>query len=240
MRDYTTDVLFRPDTESLRYLPEGPCALRNGSISWVAVQHGAASSAGSINVLNLEDRSNHSFELPGRPGFAFPTAREDVFVAGVERGLGLFDLSSGEWTPLSDEVDSQIDGTIINDGVAFESGIVFGTKDVRFEERKAGLYLWRRSDSQMIQLRDDQFCSNGKVITGQGNDWTLLDIDSPTQTVVRYSLDVAEARLSEPETVIDLTGRPDFPDGMIATPDGRSVIIAFYNPEDVETGAARQ
>ena len=68
----------------------------------------------------------------------------------------------------------------------------------------------------------------------------MLDIDTPTKTVVRYTLNALAGTLSEPEIVVDLRERTDFPDGMIATPDAQSVIIAFYNPNDVDKGEACQ
>ena len=208
-------------------------------MSWVSIQHGLESTVGAINVFEFVSGENKTYELPGRPGFAFPTNRADTFVVGCERQLGLFDTKNGDWSPKS-EVEAGVEGTIVNDGVAFSGGLVFGAKDLKFAEKKAGLYLWRRSDGQLIKLRSDQVCSNGKIIEGDGDQLTLLDIDTPTKTVVRYHLDVAAGTLSEAEVILDLNSREDFPDGMIATPDGKGVLIAFYNPHDRDTGQCVQ
>lgn len=240
MREFSTEVLFRPDSHELRFLPEGPYPIGNDRLSWVAIQHGADAKSGSLNLLNLSTGSNHSIELPGRPGFAFPTDREGVFVTGMERQVGLIDTSDSSFRPLGDPVESGVNGTVINDGVVFSGGLIFGCKDLNFAEAKAGLYLWRRADWQTIRLRDDQTCSNGKIVFGDGERVTLLDIDTPTKTVVRYELDVADGRLSPPESVVDLRKGDVYPDGMIATPDGASVIIAFYNPADAAFGEAKQ
>jgi sugar lactone lactonase YvrE len=240
MPEFATEVLFRPETEQLRFLPEGPYPNGDGRLSWVAIQHGAAAKSGSLNLFDFTSSSNQSIALPGRPGFAFPTNREGVFVTGMERQVGLFDMNSSSFRTLGDPVESGVTGTVINDGVVFSGGLIFGCKDLKFAEAKAGLYLWRRSDWQTIRLRDDQTCSNGKVVFGDGERVTLLDIDTPTKTVVRYELDVTDGRLSPPEIVIDLRKLDAFPDGMIATPDGASVIIAFYNPADAEFGEAKQ
>ena len=40
--------------------------------------------------------------------------------------------------------------------------------------------------------------------------------------------------------ILDLTSEDRFPDGMILTPDGKSMIIAFYDPGSPPFGAARQ
>lgn len=240
MQESTTSVLYRPDSLEQRFLPEGPYPYGSGKLSWVAIQHGADATSGAINIFDFKTSTNESFALSGRPGFAFPTDRPGTFVVGAEREVGLFDTASGDWTPFAGELESDVSGTVVNDGVAFAGGLVFGCKDLNFEEKKAGLYLWRRSDGQFIRLRNDQVCSNGKIISGTGDQVALLDIDTPTKTVVRYTLDVTAGTLSEPEVVVDLRERTDFPDGMVATPDGQSVIVAFYNPNDVDFGEACQ
>jgi len=237
---FSTSILFRPETLEQRFLPEGPYPYGANKLSWVAIQHGADATHGSLNIFDPDAGTNESFELTGRPGFAFPTDTPGTFVVGQERRVGLFNTFSGDWSSFQGDLEPGVDGTVINDGVVFSGGLVFGCKDLKFAESKAGLYLWRRSDGQFIQLRNDQVCSNGKIITGDGDKVTLLDIDTPTKTVVRYTLNVAAGTLSEPEIVVDLRERTDFPDGMIATPDAQSVIIAFYNPNDVDSGEACQ
>jgi sugar lactone lactonase YvrE len=240
VREVEMDVLFRADSPELRFLPEGPYPCGDDAVSWVAIQHSQTSATGSLNVLNLKSRQNTRYFLPGRPGFAFASTRPGMFVVGLERCVQLFDSSANCFTPLSREIDADVSGTIVNDGVAFDGGLVFGCKDVNFKEKKAGLYLFRASDGELIRLRNDQICSNGKIIAGRGDQVTLYDIDTPTKTVVRYTLDVPAARLSKPEIVIDLRSRSDFPDGMVATPDGGSAIISFYNPNDVPHGETVQ
>ncbi len=241
MQEFTAQVLYRPESSSLAYLPEGPYPCGVDRASWVAIQHGPDSMAGSLNVYDFTTRANQSFPLQGRPGFAFPTDQPDRFVIGLERRLVLFGLRDGTYEDLCPAVvDEHVSGTIINDGVAFDEGLIFGCKDLAFRERKAGLYFWRRQDGALIQLRSDQICSNGKIIVREGGSWRLLDIDSPTKTVVAYRLDTQTGRLDEPKVVLDLRDDEAFPDGMIATPDGRGVIIAFYNPNPVEFGEVRE
>ena len=234
------DLLFRPD-EKLAYLPEGPYPLDSDRFSWVSIQHSVDSKEGSLNIFNLSDRSNHSFVLNGRPGFAFPTANADEFIIGLERSIGLFNVSESSWKVLNDSVDSQVENTIINDGVCFSGGVIFGCKHLEFSQKIAGLYLFRSSDQQLIRLRDDQICSNGKIILrDEGGEVEFLDIDTPTKQVVRYTLDVTSGELSAAEVVLDLTNQNLFPDGMIATPDGTGVIISMFNPENCATGETRQ
>lgn len=234
------EVLYRPETAELRFLPEGPYECGGNRLSWVGIQHGAAAVTGSLNLLDLVARTNRSYELPGRPGFAFPTADGQSWVIGLERAVKVFTPATGAWRELCGGVDAAVENTIINDATLIEGGLIFGCKDLKFAEQKAGLYLWRESDRRLIQLRSDQICSNGKKVVKHDGQTTLLDIDSPTKTVAAYALDVERGTLGERRVALDLTSGPSFPDGMILTPDGQSAIIAFYDPRDVPWGEARQ
>ncbi len=231
-------VLHRPESAELRFLPEGPQHIGGNVISWVAIQHGGDADFGSINTLDIETGESHSYKLHGRPGFAFPTETEHEFLAGIERHICLVNVKTGESEELSDVVDSDVEGTIINDGEPCEQGVIFGSKDLKFAEEKAGLYLWRKADNSLLRLRNDQICSNGKAVLGSDQ---FLDIDTPTRKIVRYQLD-SSAGTVEAVGEIDLSQEPGFPDGMVGTPDGKSVIVAYYNPElgDNDFGEARQ
>ncbi len=159
---------------------------------------------------------------------------------GCERNLGFFTPATGQWSPFGATIDEDREGTIINDGVVWGEHLIFGTKDLHFATPKAGLYLYRGTDQQLIRLRDDQICSNGKAIRKTDDGLELIDIDSPTRKVVAYSLDIEAGVLGEPRTVIDLTNDESVPDGAILTPDGNSMIISMYNPNPAPWGETRQ
>lgn len=236
-------ILLTPASDALRFLPEGPYSIGNHRVSWVAIQHAADSTVGSINILDLTSRTNQSYALPGRPGFAFPTDQDGVFVAGVERSLGLFDIQKQSWTEFATDVDASVDNTIINDGIVYRDNLIFGCKHLEFTEAKAGLYLWRRRDQALIPLCSDQICSNGKaVVTSDGGELSLVDIDSPTKKITIRPLNIDEGSVGPVRVVVDLNGEADevFPDGMILTPDGQSLIVALYAPGDLAAGTARQ
>lgn len=240
MQTIEAEILFRPPTDELAFLPEGPYSLPGGGFSWVAIQHGPAAMNGSLNLFDLHRRENRTVELDGRPGFAFPTDRDETFVVGMERMLQLVDAVTDVGVPISETVDREVEGTIINDGIVIPGGLIFGCKDLKFAEKKAGLYLWRSRDRKLIRLRSDQICSNGKVLLDDGGRLTLLDIDTPTKTVVAYPLDFERGELGPAKIALDLRDDSAFPDGMIGTPDGSGVIISFYNPADAPHGETRQ
>ncbi len=241
-------ALPTPHTPELRYLPEGPAPLPAlGWLSWVAIQHGRDSRHGSINLLNLATGKNRSFDLPGRPGFAFAcsdTPAGEVptrFVVGVERSLGIFDTGNGSWTPFCNGIDADVENTIINDGVAIDDNLIFGTKDLEFSTPKAGLYLFRGRDRALVRLRDDQICSNGKMIcTDAAGQLTLIDIDSPTKKIVQYLIDINAGTIGSERVLVDLTNDPGVPDGAILTPDGNGIIVSIYLPEVADYGETRQ
>lgn len=233
-------LLFAPQDSVLRFLPEGPYPFAPGKFSWVAIQHGADSQVGSINVFDMASKTNQSYPLQGRPGFAFGTDQGN-FVVGCERTVGIYNPETAQFTQLFDGVDNHTTGTVINDGLAWEDNLFFGTKDLEFKTKKAGLYFWRGADRKLFQLRNDQICSNGKCVVASGDGWVeLLDIDTPTKSVVRYRIDTNAGTIVSETKVIDLESDSSFPDGMTLTLDGQSVIISMYNPNPAEAGRTLQ
>ncbi|MCO8123631.1 SMP-30/gluconolactonase/LRE family protein [Stieleria sp. TO1_6] len=233
-----------PDSDALRFLPEGPYQIAPGQFSWVGIQHGSDANHGSLNRYDFQTGQNISIDLPGRPGFAFPCspnagAALDRFVVGCERSLGFVDLESKQFTPFCEGVDGDVTGTIINDGLVIDDNLIFGTKDLEFATKKAGLYLYRGRDQKLIRLRDDQICSNGKATLSQDGQLWLVDIDSPTRQVVRYQLDIDGGSLGPAEVVLDLTADPAVPDGAILTPDGSGLIVSMFLPQAAAYGETR-
>ncbi len=241
MNTIEATVLHRPNTAELRFLPEGPYSLDDGRFSWVAIQHGASATEGSLNILDPTTGKSESGTLPGRPGFAFPCTQPGIFVVGLERSVGLYNRDTEEWTPFITEIETDVSNTIINDAVTWDDNLIFGCKELEFTTPKAGLYLYRGADRTVHRLRNDQICSNGKaVIPDAAGGLLLFDIDSPTKTIVRRQLDIRSATVSEAEIVVDLREGSVFPDGMILTPDQRSLIVALYDPGDPDAGEAHQ
>jgi sugar lactone lactonase YvrE len=240
VKEYQATLLYRPEKDSLRFLPEGPYPVGENQFSWISIQHGKNETTGSLNILDLSHSENKNWPLKGRPGFAFPTDQKNIFVIGLERDIILFNIETGDIEKLAGPVDESVSNTIINDGICFDEGLIFGCKELSFTNPVAGLYYFRSRDRKLFLLRDDQTCSNGKILIGSGTKRTLLDIDTPTKKVVSYQIDLEEGSLSDPETILDLNNVESFPDGMITTPDGKSVIIAFFNPNPANEGEARQ
>lgn len=247
MQTFTARPLFVPDSEELRFLPEGPHVLRNfpgaPSLGWVAIQHGSDLKQGSLNVLDLATGVNRSVPLPGRPGFFVETTRPGVVLVGLERRLVLVDLQTGaiEETGAALPEDERI---VINDGAAVEGGVLFGTKHLEFNQAIAALYFFDPVSRVIRTVLGGQTCSNGKVLIAEGDGPVLYDIDSTPKLLSRHRLDAGLERVVESSAVIAPEALPAFPDGMRQAPasveDGDSVVVAFYNPEPVADGLAWQ
>ncbi len=265
MTPRAASVWFTPPAAADRFLPEGPRAQGDG-ILWVNIQTGPDATTGDVHTLRFEDPTpqppprggegektnspspprgggwgvgspiHTRHPMPARPGFVFPTSNPNLVLAGCDKVVGLFDLTTADWTPLAALPDTH-PRTIINDGEIVPGGraIVFGTKDVQFADPIAHLYLFTLDDNQITVLADGQTCSNGKVFAAGGR--TLYDIDTPRKVVTKYRLDVANRTIAAEGIALDLQHRDDFPDGMCDAGDG-TVVIAFYNPRFAYAGRA--
>jgi sugar lactone lactonase YvrE len=235
---------FEPTEEELRFLPEGPRLLRNHPdggtrLGWVAIQHAADVKTGSINVLDLVSGRNSSFPLPGRPGFFAETTKPGVVLVGLERRLAYFDLVTGVLDE-SGPVVTKDERVIINDGLAVDTGVLFGTKHLEFNQPIAALYFYDYATRTVRTVINKQLCSNGKFLRRDADGATLIDIDSIPKTVTRYRFDENLERVISSSLVTPPDSLPGYPDGLRPAPDGESVIVAFYNPEPVADGTAHQ
>lgn len=234
-------VWVTPVREEDRFLLEGPretTALGPRAVMWVNIQTAPDATSGDIFLRLWAEGQMGAVRTPGRPGFVFPTDRAEVVLVGCEKTVGTLNLKTGEWKALATIPDAN-PRTIINDGEIVPGGraIVFGTKDTRFADPIAHLYLYRIGDDRITVLTDQQLCSNGKVFAKDADGLLLYDIDTPTRVVMRYRLDVQQRTAKAEGVALDLRGEPGFPDGMCDCGDG-TVIVAFYNPDPLPAGRA--
>jgi sugar lactone lactonase YvrE len=235
---------FEPAEEELRFLPEGPRLLRNHPdggvrLGWVAIQHAADAKTGSINVLDLASGRNTNFPLPGRPGFFAETNEPGVVLVGLERRLAYFNLLTGALDE-SGPVVTTDERVIINDGLAVDNGILFGTKHLEFNQPIAALYFYDFATRTVRTVIDKQLCSNGKFLRRDADGATLIDIDSIPKTITRYQFDANLERVIGSSLIAPPDSLPGYPDGLRPAPEGDSVIVAFYNPGPVADGIAQQ
>jgi sugar lactone lactonase YvrE len=235
MRSTTAAVFHSPAAEDDRFLPEGPRAVTiedRAALAWVNIQTAGDSTVGDIHV-RFWDGEHRTHRQPRRPGFLLPTDRPNTLFVGMEKDVGLLNLVTNTFTSLATIPDVS-PRTIINDGEVVPGGraVVFGTKDVRFADPIAHLYLFTL-DGRLTPLAERHLCSNGKVFDGP----MFHDIDTPRRNVIRYRLDLDARRIHEEGIVLDLSSQAGFPDGMCAG-GGGTVIIAFYNPDAVPQGRA--
>ena len=244
MREYTCRPFYEPESEELKFLPEGPRVLQNFGdaeplLGWVAIQYGVDKLHGSFNLLNLETRANQTFELPGRPGFFAETSHSGMVVVGIERRFVLLNLETGrvEETGIDVTGDERV---AINDGIPIPGGLLFGTKHLEFTQEIAALYRYDCESRRITQLVGKQICSNGKFFQNGLEGPTVIDIDSPPKTISRYLFDRGFKKVLRHSLVAPPESLPAEPDGMRPGPDGSSIVVAFYNGRRVDTGVARE
>jgi sugar lactone lactonase YvrE len=240
VRSTTASVFHTQRSEADRFLPEGPRAVTiegRPAIAWVNIQTSTDATAGDIHV-RFWDGEHRTYTQSRRPAFLIPTDRPDTLFVGREKEVGLLHLTNNTFHPLT-AIDDPSPRTIINDGQVAPGGraVVFGTKDIKFADPIANLYLFTLDDNKISVLADRQTCSNGKVFARQGTDLLLFDIDTPKKNVLRYRLDVGTRSVSALEVALDVSRQDGFPDGMVDA-GGGSVVIAFYNPAPVSEGRA--
>jgi sugar lactone lactonase YvrE len=241
MKTTEARVLVRSDEEEDRYLPEGPRPVTldgRDALVWVNIQTAPDVARGAVHARFFDDGEQGVWNLPQRPGFVFPTDRPGTVFVGMEKRLGLLDLATNDFRELATIPDPN-PRTIINDGEVVPGGraVVFGTKDVKFADPVAELYLFTLDDNAVSLLAGGQTCSNGKAFAYYGGDLVLFDIDTPTRKVARYRLDLGRRVAVRDGVALDLGHFPGFPDGMRAAPEGTAV-VAFYNPDPVPAGKA--
>ena len=222
---------FRPVPEEQRYLPECPRVI-GGALLWISIQYAADRPQGGINVLDLGTLQNVHHPLPGRPGFFIETHDPGVLLIGLERRLVLYCLRRAEVIETLAHLpeDSRV---IINDGIAIPGGAIFGTKDLKFSEPIAALYLYDDDTRTIRELRRGQTCSNGKYL----HDGLLVDIDTQPKTITEYRFD---GELHPRRLIAPPESLPSLPDGMRVLPGGESVIVAYFNPGHVADGLAQE
>lgn len=236
MRVFTAEPFFDPGNEALRHLPEGPRWLRDGRLGWVAIEHGSGAGRGSFNLLDPATGANETHELEGLPGFFAETVDPHTIVVGLGRELVLYDWTRRRSSRLGIECSPRPDVTI-NDGMAISGGLLFGTKHMTFRERVAASYWYSSDARELKEIRSGEICANGKFLFA---DRWLVDIDSFDRTVELFEVDWEKGKTKPTRIIADYRETNLFPDGLRPTPDGRSVIVAFYNPEPAEYGLARQ
>ena len=152
----TASILFAPPTEADRFLPESPHAVTvacRPALAWVNIQTAEQARVGAVHLWFWDTGEHRVLPQPARPGFIALTDQPGVVLVGREKELGVLDLQTGDWTRLAAIPDDN-PRTIINDGAVVPGGsaVVFGTKDVRFKDPIANLYLFTVADRRVSVL----------------------------------------------------------------------------------------
>lgn len=235
---FIAQTLFSPATEALRHLPECPRVLQHSPdhLAWIAIQHSPTSTVGTLNLLHLGTLENREYPLPARPGFFVETTRPGVLLVGLERRLVLFDLNTGDVTETGLTVTTD-ERVLINDGVAVEGGVLFGTKHLEFNQPIGHVYFFDAGAHTVREVIPGQTCSNGKFYRAATR--KLIDIDSVPRTITEYAFH-DNWQIQGKRLIADPAQLPAIPDGLRPSPTGDSVIVAYFNLDSTADGLAQQ
>jgi len=243
--------LYTPDNPSLGFLPEGIQFLTGDSandpkVGWVNIRNAANLSYGSLNILSLVSKLNTSFEMPGMPGFFVQTELPGVWIVGITDSLYLVDLT-GELPRLkrSRFCISPDLNHMVNDGVETSVGLIFGTKGIPWPAPTGELYfLPRNNPKKLLTVKRGVACSNGIAELGVDGDWLhIAYVDSPLKTLVELAINTNTGTSKEVRQIASFKEASALPDGMRLSPVSskeRSVVVAFFDPENPSYGILRE
>jgi sugar lactone lactonase YvrE len=163
----------------------------------------------------------------------------------LERRFAYLDLTSGDVEETGIEITAD-ERVVVNDGMAVDGGVLFGTKHLEFNQPIAALYFLDTATKSVRTVLTGQLCSNGKYFRRDPQGVTLIDIDSIPKTIHEYRLDSRLTRVLDQRLITPPEALPGIPDGLRPAPstghapEAASVIVAFYNPNPVSDGTAWQ
>jgi len=240
--------LYSTDNPTLRFLPEGVQLLSGGDfddpkVGWVNIREGSDKTIGSLNILSLKTRQNESYQMPGMPGFFVQTETPRVWVTGLTDSLYVVDLRQSQPLILKTRFSvASRPNHMINDGVMTSVGLLFGTKGLPWPEPTGELYLLPSGNPEkLLTIKTGIACSNGIAELGVDGDWLYVAyIDSPKKTVVELAINFKTGECDEIREIANFQNGSALPDGMRLAPGGEAICVAFFNPENAESGVIRE
>ena len=141
---------------------------------------------------------------------------DDTLIVASAKALHRFDITTGEHSEICGlEADNSV--TRSNDGRADpQGGFWIGTIGINAEEDTGAIYRFYKGE--LRQLFAPITISNAICFAPDGK--TAYFTDTPTQKIMRVSLDADGWPNAEPELHLDLCGTDDRPDGAVIDQEG--------------------
>jgi len=192
-------------------LGEGPVwDAANHTILWIDIM-GCA-----IHELNMKSNSFRSISTPSMIG-SFALCTDGKILAAMQDGFHFVDRITGAVHPIEDP-EAALKGNRFNDGKTDPAGRFWaGSMSLSGEKGTGNLYMVNEQ-LQVKKKIENVSISNGLC-------WSLDQrffyyIDTPTMEVVRYDYNNQSGEISNKTTVISISAKEGFPDGMTIDSEG--------------------
>lgn len=209
-------------------LGEGPVwDAANNTILWVDIMGSA------IHVLDRNNDALHSIATPNMIG-SFALCNDGNIVAALQEGFVFINRNTGEISAIGDP-EKQLPGNRFNDGKTDPAGRFWaGSMSLTGETGTGNLYMLDGNLNINKKIE--------KVSISNGLCWSedlhyFYYIDTPTMEVVRYDYDNVTGEISNKTSVISISGKEGYPDGMTIDSEGMLWIahwegwqVARWNP----------
>lgn len=205
------------------FLGEGPIWIAKlQSFFWVDIENG------TLFQMTFPSQEVKTFKFPGRLAVALE-GKENELILGLDRSLIRFDLETGKQETLL-EVEQEFPLHRFNDGKVDPRGRIWiGTLSTLFTEGAGSLYLISE-DLTIEKKLENLTISNGMAWTEDQS--TFYFIDSPSQKVQEFGIDVVSGEISFKRIAINVPKESGTPDGMCIDQEGM-LWIAHYGGSGV-------
>jgi sugar lactone lactonase YvrE len=163
------------------------------------------------------------FQIGQPVGAAVPTT-DGRLVLAVSDGFAFLDPATGLIERIAD-VDSDVEGTMMNDGKCDPAGRLWaGTKDTKGSRPIGSLYRLG-ADRRPVRMLTGLTVSNG---LGWSPDRKIMYfIDSPTQRIDLFDFDLEDGEIANRRILAEIPQAWGMPDGMTVDADG-FLWVAFW------------
>lgn len=154
---------------------------------------------------------------PARHVGSFALRKGRGMVLATNHGLELFDLDTGQLTPIS-YPEGKLPGSRFNDGKVDARGR-FVTGEINLKNEPIGRFYRLDADLKPVKLGDGVLCFNGPCWSPDNR--TFYYSDTPLKTIFAYDYDLGAGSISNRRVFAKTDELGGMPDGCTVDADGR-------------------
>jgi len=244
MQKHSMKQYFTPEDRELRYLPGGPQLISgtdptNPVMGWVGVRNhgGVRRLSGTLNLLNMASKVNVSYKMPGTIGFFVQTDKPGVYVSGITDTLCLVCSEENRGIRKTKYVIPGRRNFLT--GIATSCGLLFS---VVGENLVGEIYLLG-PDGHLQLVKTGVYCSGLAELFKDGERLHIVYSDRTRKQLVELSIHTDVGSFREVRCIRSFADEDTYPSGIRLAPTNddldRSIMVAFYSPEEAGYGLLR-